>query len=385
MAKRKLQLAIDPGYDQFKITLKFDNTVAFFSFPSTIIRTNGSHEGLGKRAGNFYFYPGDGRIYLFGEAAENALRSSDTVNANRDLLEINKSSERFQSIYFKFALEAAIAQCLYLFQKSEEGEESGFSREDLEDYSITIGIALPHDALKDDRTTVLEYIRSKHEFKFQVAGDMSEPEECHYDFSKIGVGANSQAVCAFLSFALSDNATTLEGVYHHLPCVVYDAGYRTVGRFAIDTNLDISRGESNTDFAMYNVYQLVASKVNEQISSRTFEPYRVQKYLQDNMTVNADQKRIDLQPLYDESLKEVCQEAWNELNKNWKNALEDSRTFLLAGGTGDAYFKTFKREMATNYPYIDLILANKDFCGKKIEPIFAISVGLMKFLHLHIN
>lgn len=383
MDKKNLLIAIDPGYDQYKVVI--NNT--WFAFPSTIIKVEEEHEGLGKRSGNFYYYSDDNRIFLFGSAAENQLSNTRSVKDNQELLDLNKSNERFQTGYFKFSIEAALAYSLFLYENSNEGKKSQFTLAELNDYNTYIGIALPHDHLKKDFPKIKEYLICKHDFKFQVAGIMSKPFTFDFDLSTAKIIGNSQAVCAFLHQSLNDDLTDDEDYSEELPCLVYDAGYKTVGRFLLGEDLHPYAAESNTEFAMYNTYKDVANRVNELLPNKKFEAYRVQKYLKDKKTVNGEDmngspKTYSLEPFFQEELEKTCMAACDDLKNKWATDLEDSKMFLLAGGTGAAYYPYFTNYMKKNYPGIKVVLADKPYLGKKIEPIFAISIGMMKFLRM---
>lgn len=82
-----------------------------------------------------------------------------------------------------------------------------------------------------------------------------------------------------------------------------------------------------------------------------------------------------------EEAKKLCDELIDYINTKYEN-LVDIRQILVTGGTGAAYYehileyvKGHRKHLETN-----IILTDYDFLGKKINPIYAIVVGMYKVL-----
>ncbi len=382
--KKALYIAIDPGYDQFKILIRHNDCIANFAFPSQLTPAGSAHRGLNLAHGNFYLYAEDGNAYLCGTAAESALISTTTVTENRESLDINKGIERFKSINFKYALEGAIAYSLYLFSKHPAGEKSKFSMSSLSKYTIYIGITLPHDLLDSDDTTVLSYIKCKHNFKYHHVGEMPAPVVFDYDFSSVPVIMNSQAVLAFNHYAMDDDGDEIAELSKHLPCIVYDAGYKTVGRFNLTMNKDIKDAESNTDYAMYNAYEATIKRINDKTGGN-FAAFQVPVYINLKRNFKIGTAIVDPEPIYQEELDKLRKKACEDLMKEWENYINESELLLIAGGTGYAYYEHFKEMFNRYYPGVRVELANGEYNGYDFGPIFAIVIGLLKYMDSEIK
>ena len=376
MNKNSLVIIIDPGFDQYKITIN----EKVMAFPSTMVKVDNGHSGLSLVKGNFYFYPDNGDTYLFGKGAWDELLGYDSTEANSSLLESNMNINRFQSGFFKYSLEAALAYALYLFEHSDEGQKINFQIDDLESYKIYFGVTLPHDVLQEAAPHINAFLRTKHNFQYLVAGEMPAKATFSFDLSNAKLFANSQAVCAFLFEALNDDATDNEEIENLLPALILDAGQKTLGIFFLNKNHHIYSAESNMDYAMFNIYERVANRINEELPGCEFKPYQVREFMKDNMPVNFNKKSIFIDPIYNEEFNAVCSELCDDLARNRSSQLNTCRSVFIAGGTGAAYYKPLKAFMNENFPYAKVILANKTSQGMEIEPIFAVVLGMRKYV-----
>jgi len=374
MENKRLVIIMDPGFDQFKIIINGKT----FAFPSTIVRVGEKHDGLGVVKGNFYFYPGNGEIYLFGESAVNELMSYRALDVNSNLLNDNMQLNRFESAFFKYTMEAALAYSLYLFEKSKEGKSMKFKLRMLEEYNVVFGVTLPHDVLDKYFNSIGSFLKGRHNFHFYVAGEMNDKEPFYHDLSNAKFLANSQAICAFQSLAMGENNTDNEEIFKRLPAVVVDAGFKTLGRYEISRNLDIHHAESNTDYAMYNVCERVAAIINEKLPGCDFRAYQVQKYVSEDETVNYAGQSIPVAPIFKEQLDVVSSALCEDLNTNWYRELNSSKLLIIAGGTGAAYYGKIKDYMEKHFPWINVILANGKIEEQEVDPIFAVALGMYK-------
>lgn len=376
MNKNSLVIIIDPGFDQYKITIN-EKVIAF---PSTMVKVDNGHSGLALVKGNFYFYPDNGDTYLFGQGAWDELLGYDSAEANNSLLESNMDIKRFQSGFFKYSLEAALAYALYQFEHSDEGQAINFQIKDLDSYKIYFGVALPHDVLQEAAPHINAFLRTRHNFQYRVAGEMSEKEDFTFDLNNAKLFVNSQAICAFLFEALNDDATDNEEVERLLPALIIDAGQKTLGIFLLNKNHHIYSAESNMEYAMFNIYERVAARINEELPGCEFKPYQVREYMKDNMPVNFNKKSVYIDPIYKEEFDHVCAELCDTLTRTRSQQLNSCRSVFIAGGTGAAYYKPLKSYMNENFPYAKVILTNKTSQGTEIEPIFAVVLGMRKYV-----
>lgn len=132
-----------------------------------------------------------------------------------------------------------------------------------------------------------------------------------------------------------------------LPCIMMDAGYKTVGLFELAKNLSINpkTALSNTDHAMYNIDTYVEKKVKE-AGREDFSYLQVQYHArgEGNPVVRKNTNVINVKDIYEKVLAEEAVKLCNLLEE--KYSLDDIENMFITGGTGIAYYPHIKKYMA---------------------------------------
>lgn len=91
----------------------------------------------------------------------------------------------------------------------------------------------------------------------------------------------SQALAAFMGLVTDDNGKIDydSEYFKHLPTLVIDGGQKTVGIYVITATLQIELAESNTIFAMNNVYEKVVQTIKDDCGRNDIEIYNIAEIL----------------------------------------------------------------------------------------------------------
>lgn len=381
--KDKLLIAIDPGFDAYKIVIN-EHT---YHFSSKMLDVTDETYGVDRRPKGSYYLrlteEKNNRIidheYLIGDVTELSMHSAAIVANNAQLLSDLQATSKFSSENFKISLQGALALALYLYQK----DDTSFSIKRLtnNEYDVAVAVALPHDYVTKEWPTVKQFLQCKHDFTLYITDeDLNLPIQ--YDLSNAKFMRDSQVKCAFIYQFTDDNGFDDDNLMDKLPCVVIDGGYRTFGTFFLNKDFSTSVCKSNLDYAMSSVDTAVASEVSRITGRTTFTPLQVKEYLKSKEPINYGAKRIessDLADTYDRALTATANGSIKFLEKTME--LDDARSLLLTGGTGAAYYDIYKSYFKENYGNnLVPVLSDKPYHGQKIDAVFGVVLGLYKQL-----
>lgn len=392
--KEKLIIAIDPGFSDYKIVING----SLFTFSSKMLDVTDAVYGADRRPAGSYYVRLEketlkdsaeeketlkGRVkdleYLIGNVTETSMGSADIVKKNRHLLEILQTLSKFPTEEFKISLQGALALALFQYQQSDENT-NGFTIERLnnDEYEVYLGIALPQDYVAQ-KGVIQPHLSCKHNFKLYVA-DQNLEIPITYDLSEAKYMADSQVKCAFLYQFTDDLGNDVEDFWDNLPCFVVDGGYHTFGMFYLTKDLATPVCESNLEYAMFTVDTNVATEVTTKINRTNFSAVQVKEYLKNKQSIKYGTKRLEyqeLQEIYDQKRRAVASNSIKAMVKLVE--MDDCNSLLLTGGTGAAYYDVYEEYFAENYgDNLVPILTDKPFNGKKIDPVFAVALGLYK-------
>lgn len=392
--KPKLLISIDPGYDGYKIVI--NNTLITFS--SKMLDTTNESYGVDRRPeGAFYVRREEKKKnrdveceYLIGDVTELSMRSMDSLGDNSSILDILQSSTKFKEPIFSISLQGALAMALYIKEKRdrESNKKSPFTIDKLKNdhYKVFIGVALPHDYLSNYKSSVADMLICKHDFKLYCADDnITVPID--YDLSECSFMADSQVKCAFIYQFTDDDGYDDPDLMSHLPCLVLDGGYHTFGHFLLDLMFATKACKSNLEYTMSKIDTTVSSQVNNITGRANFTPLQVKEYLRSGDSINYGKERLDneqLKKMHDDTVVMSATASIHFMEKNVE--LDDVKCLLMTGGTGAAYYPTYKSYFQEHYgDNLVPVLADKPYRGEKIQPIFAVALGLYKELIVQSN
>ena len=391
--KKTINFAMDGGFSGNKMCLNGDFMQIPFSVVDITQKTKDQWNDayLGK---DYIRGTVDGKTYLVGQAAKVALAYDGGNSEEGRDMDAFSTMGRYTMDIFKPALEIFIAYGLFWYCTEGSGKEEGYSIDQLDTYDLVIGNALPHADCKKLAPVIREYLMGKKKGKHSVLLKVGDGEEVTIDYTVGATLFNSQTSCCLVNEVFDGKGMKLQGdsLYDHLPALVIDGGYKTMGKFLMRRDHSVTGGVSNIEYAMHNVNSLVAQKISER--SPGFKDYMVDerieneavvRYLEDNVC-----KEIDVKQVKDEVMKEVVERYIAELLKEHDNLLDVS-TILIAGGTGAAYFPYIREYCEKERAFIHVMLAfqneqtsvGKDKCYG--NPVYAIVAGMYKCILMQKN
>jgi hypothetical protein len=245
-----------------------------------------------------------------------------------------------------------------------------------------VGVALPHKHLYDLMPIVNAYLEKEVDINISIGSD----DPVHYKFFIPKSHFNSQVVCMLINEVVTDDIDDVQGeddLYNHLPALIIDGGYKTLGKFKFAADQSIVGDDSDTEYAMLNVNEMVAAEINSYRPG--FAEYQIDemcakkeivRYIDDT----GKPAEIDVCALRDKYLKEVSESLLTQLCNEYDNLL-DIKTILVGGGTGSLYYPYIQAFCKEKRPYLadKVVLAgSQNFHGHECGPVRAIAVGLYK-------
>lgn len=386
-----LKISIDPGYDAFKFVI--DRTLITFS--SKMLDVSNEEFGVDRRAdGSYYIRLEDtvnnrvvDREYLIGDATELTMHTATFFEKNRSLLESLQASAKFKEPIFAVLLRGALGLALYLKEKedAQSKKKNKFTLEKLAEgyYQVMIGVALPHDLVKDSKDSVKNALKCKRDFRIYVADDDKEIP-INYDLGDAMFKFDSQVKCAFFYQYTDDEGYDEPDLNDHLPCIVIDGGYHTFGHFLLTPLLTTEACKSNLTYAMSQVETVVAAQIHTITGRTDFAPHQVKECIKSKKDIVYGKDRLksaDIKKMHDDAVVNSAKASIKYIEKNMD--LNDAKSLLMTGGTGAAYFPTYKTIFEENFgDNLVPVLTDKPFYGQAIEPIFAVALGLYKELEV---
>ena len=381
----KMFITIDPGYSTFKIAI---GEKTFFFSSKMLISNNKMSSGFytvdegTTGAVTLRFADDDKTTYLFGDSCEVAM---DDVDADPEgILSINTAKDRFGDPLFCKSLQAAIAYSAYLYSK----EDKSFKIEDISKYNVRFGIVLPNDQVSQYRSKMLSCVTQPFNFKMDIAHEASY--DINMDFSKINpkeFGVLSQVISGFYGETMTEDGLPDKDHNVPLPCIVFDGGFRTTGRFIMNRNHEVESSNSVFRNAMFDIDCETARRAvkelqqYEDVISQPFTEKQVQFFVQNGIPLRRGKQKVDVVEIHNQCIQEFAEKAYNDMKQQYQRRMDSVSSILMTGGTGTAYYPYFVEYVKRDYgDNIKVILPSRTFYGEKVDPIFTNVLGLHKFM-----
>lgn len=376
-----IHIAMDAGFDGGKVCVNG----MLYNVPFCIYDITGKEEAykLTRIKDSFIKCEYENGVYVLGEAAKTALLRSDNDknvdSSTKELFEIG----RYYKKNFRIALNGFVGYALYRYAKltEEHSDMDTFSIDNIDDWHIIVGIAVPHSQ-RDELPDVIDkyLLEPKHEYKLTVG-----EEVVSFNYTVENTYYNSQAYCVFINEATTDMCEEVEEIYRSLPALIEDGGYKTQGEFTYEKDETISGGVSNTDFAMMNINERVAQRISEYVDGYT--DYMIDELCRENESIRyLDEETkishtLDVCKIKEEEIGKMAEKMISHLCEDYGNLLKH-KLIIFAGGTGKTYYPYVNKWCKTYRPDIIVRLAGDNaentFNGNKVDPVFAVVCGLFK-------
>lgn len=374
--KKKIRIAIDPGFDGAKIVINKTK----LHIPLVVMEiTNFKKEfDLKRDKRHRVIITVDNRTFLLGWDARLSLDSEERRKGNKELMELFYTMGRFKSREFDIALKGLIAYALVEYNNLT----SLIDLEHLDLYDLQVAIALPNDHVEQFSEILEGYLQNTEEVKIAIRDN----KEVTLEFKPSLVYFSSQGYVTLLNEAIDDEGYDIEGksIYNYLPALVINAGYKTVETFVLEKDESITKIESNTDYAMKVINERVAAYMRGK--GAEYYDYMVEmNYTSEDIiyTKNVDGKALghNIKELRDEYLADKAKEFISYLAKKHNDFL-GVKYILVTGGTGSQYFPYIEKHINEYTPHISEFtsLPKAKFDGKQVEPLYSVAVGIYKDL-----
>lgn len=386
-----IAIALDAGFSGTKVCV---NGVELFNEADEIVEITGKQNLGGMRKEGYLsinYIPG--QTHLVGAQARALLMQPEYKKVYESKKSMMESFDKFTTQDANIHIMACIA--LALIKYSNYTKENHIKPEfdldrDLDEnslFTIYLIMGYPHDIYERVFQAVQASLSAPQHFSIEV-GD--ETYEMNFQIPSENIMAYSQAIAAYNGMIMDDDGNVDYNSPHlgKLPALLLDGGQKTMGKFVLTENFQIESAESNTDYAMNNVYEKVAAELRDVYGRRDIETYNIQEILTQkggklNYIDDAEDnvKSVDVNEITKKYTQEMCEQLMDYLNKKHNNLL-DIGEIAVAGGTGAAYYEGIQNYIKQHRSLLsdNLYLINYKFNGKPIEPVYAVVVGLYKVL-----
>lgn len=382
LSMKKVLLAMDTGFDGCKICING----YLINIPFAVFDITGKdYQFLAHRSSDDFIRSEiAGKTHLLGERAKISLLESKQ-RAEAKQMDTFYTIGRFKTEAYKVALKSFIGYALYKYEQySLKNDKDPFTIKSLNEGKVElyVGSALPHSQ-KDEiwEESVLPTLLEPISLNLLVGEEA--PVSINIQLTEDNLCMNSQVISAMFAVTLDEEGNFKPECIgdQMLPMLVIDAGYLTVGIFLFSQNGQVVVAESNQEFAMHNVNERTANIMKEHRSDIT--PYNVETLAKKNEKIRYSYKQGNetVYNFYDVAQlrnKEIERAATN-LNSylcNTFNDLLDVKSIVVAGGTGDQYYKHLEPDYKKRL--IDAQLARPEMAGETHDPVFAVVIGLYR-------
>lgn len=377
-----ISISIDNGYDCIKIvvnglTYKLESDVMKWEIKK--VNSLGTSNAEEK---NMY-YKDEFNSYAVGYRARNIMQYNKTNEEVKKVEVLLKDEKRIVSEEFTIGCKTAIAYALRQYEKAT-GRKIDFKNVDL-----IIGLALPHGLVEDYRVNVASKLSGENHYEVYFG---SEVVKYDYEIKKGAVVVVSQVEAGILGelYDCRGNAKAPQNTaITRFPTLALDGGYKTFGVAPIydaEFTLYGDLTESNTNYAMLNVYEKMANDIKTKYGRKP-----TARELNELITINDVEYNvgnIDGKVQYINLLEErekVIQNIAYEFVEYLKNlpnteALQVFKSVFVFGGTGNAFYKYLKEKIGHQIGEDKVILAKAEIDGTDVAPVYAVAVGLYKVL-----
>lgn len=395
-----LEIAVDCGFSSSKITVA--NTF-ILDIPSQIVNiSNENALKIGTKKPGYietYLQSSKGNVYVIGKAAVQKIAQNEasySQNASENE-KVNLTFDRFTSAENTIYLHACIAQAMIEYSEYCKKHKTDVMF-DIDEYisnpaawKIYLVLGFPHSEFEEIFKRVKISLDNPIGLHIKTVSEVSN-ELIEKDITfKVNVAtAYSQGLASLMSVVLDEDGYAIEDseIYDNRPLLIIEAGQKTVAIYVYTASDTIESEESNTDFAMYNVYESMIEQIKKTSEHIKISVTDIATRMENNNTnvrytvPGEGVKEIDLKDFYAESLENACTDLIEYVNNKF-SYLQDMNGILVAGGTGKAYYEQIKKILPQTNPFIkdSINLATFKHKGQTIEPRYAITVGLAKVLH----
>ena len=390
-----LLVSVDVGYNASKV---YVNGITF-EIPSDIVDITGNDTYIGgiRKPGYIASTYVEGAKHLIGEQARMLMSEPEYKDRMGHMETVLNSYDKFTTQDSESHLLTTIAVALIKY--SEYTKENHIQPEfDVttpvtkdSQWKIWVILGFPHDKYESIFKAIRKSIVGRH--AFTVERDI-DTYDLDFELLPSRVFPYSQALAVFMGLISNDNGEILDDspYLEKLPCVVVDGGQKTMGIYKITSNNQIEMAESNTKFAMNNVFERVVERIHKEYGRTDISVSNINDILKQGGNLvyiksGSDQTdSVDINEIEKEEKEKVCNELIDYLNEKFSQFL-DIKSFEIAGGTGSAFFPQIKEYIDTHKAHLKdtTELVQYKYLGKQIEPQYAIAVGLYKVLRHIVN
>lgn len=396
-----LLISVDEGFNSGKIVV---NGIVF-NIPTEMFKVGDDPGFIGDRKGKNYIGATiQNTKYIVGSDARILL--TDSVNKQDNMATLverltydfltSLKGERFLTTciglaiikYSEYTKEKNISPKLEAKIMADENNKWSININENSQWNIWLIIGYPHEEENEIFKEILPRIVGRKQIEIE---QRNKTYSLDFTIKETNVMSYSQAKAAFMGCVTDDTGKWKkmpkgESVLDHLPCLVIDGGQKTVGIYLISETLQILHAESNTSYAMNNVYEAVIEDIKaagrDDILVNNLSEYLNNGKRLNVIGENGKAQTINVNELFNKRKDEYCDKLITHINEKFRDML-DLSSILISGGTGAAYFDRFK-EYVTEYKTEDLAqntsITKYDFMGQEITPENAIAIGLYKVL-----
>lgn len=400
-----IYIAIDPGYNATKVCVNG----LLFSIPASIVDITGKLQNYITEKAEGYILSRyvRGKDYLIGEHARALLMEPDVQEIMNQKSGMLESYEKFETEESQINILTAIGMALIKYEEACKRDnllpEIDLSQPIDNNSSVTlyVGIALPNDAASKIWTSVHPRIVGHHQFEIETNTGVHNLDFTIYDEN---CGAGSQVEEAFMGYIMDDGGYALkERMDAMLPALIIDGGYKTIADMKYMGIGMIVGAESNTEFAMGNIYKKVADELHEKYGRADIHAYNIGMLNRDELAERAaaedeiaeelkkpveinyidgdEVKSVDMRALIEAETDDTFNAYVEYLNEKYNKLLE-IKSILVCGGTGKRYYERLCEYIDNHRQNLKgkVLLADYEFLGEKIQPVYAICIGMYKHL-----
>jgi len=394
MKENILKIVIDPGFDFMKIIINGN----FYKVPSTALTL--TEEEIKRmyvlekiNENRILSRHQSGVIYVVGDEARLILQENADEKVNREYNNITSSTmedmSRFKTEIFRAQLFGSLGYAFYNYCNDTQTPLESIIEKD-----IFVGLTLPHSYVDEGSEILQGILNGKHLYDVVIGKNEAKIE---FEVKHGRTMAISQTIAALMSLSSDDEGNAIEKLvekYEKYPAIVLDGGYFTLGIVDVRKgNIISNKSESNTEFAMLNINKELVKKIKEETTKTDIEDYNIEQRIETSPVIrwkakdengNEEIKEQDIR-LWKESItKEKCDQLIKYLNEKFDD-LTDHEQIAIAGGTGKAYAKYLEEYLREKRKHIQFTEIKAMFGGKELEPVYAIAIGMYKFITYRLN
>lgn len=391
-----IAIAVDCGYENMKICINDK----LFTFPSYIFPLMPNEE-VSMNYNNIIYnecFVNRGAVsYVVGKAAKLLISESIRKGKKQEFISKIKSLNVFGGVEEEVYLIRAATS--YALVKYSEANDIGFTLDALNTFTIYLNLAFPHDLMHKAFGYFVGPLSVNTGINIGIDGNMYS---INLNIKREHISCYSQVLAVFNEIICDRNGAysiNMEELLNMLPAVVLDGGYRTQGIATIskDKSLLVEDVHSYEKYAMIEVDKETARIINDKARDNGAVNYKpIMEYdIESNIHSKVDfiynikdsnndgRKRLvevkfsEIKEIRDNILEKNANEYCDFLINTYK--IGKSKTIIVAGGTGAAYFDIIKERISAYAgERINIVLLEDTYDGEVISPVFTIVIGVYK-------